>query len=329
MMGFSYPYLLILLILVPVYLWLRARWHNRELKSLRVFVRPVLWDRVRISPPPSRILSRIMWAAAFSLLVVALSGPKWGTTEAVVSTGGKNLVIALDVSQSMASRDEVPSRLERAAEEIGRLAEQLEDVRMALVLFSGSSRLAVPLTLDREFLLGRIPADPWSNPDIPPGTRLGDMVSLMGSVLPDMDLEASLGMIFSDGGFHDYAIESAVQAASRYGMRLITVGVGGPLDVPVPSPEGGVLVEASGDTVRTSLEEEPLRELAERSGGVYTRLSGSDDLVSITGSFLEMLSGRNSELASGGSTGHRRYQYFLAAALLLTVAAIVLERRGK
>lgn len=328
-MSFSYPYLLILLILVPLYLWLRARWHGREIKSLRIFVRPVLWDRVRINPPPSRMLSRIVWATGFSLLVVALSGPNWGTTEAVVSTGGKNLVIALDVSASMASRDEVPSRLERAAEEIARLAEELEDVRMALILFSGSSRLAVPLTLDREFLLGRLPSDPWSNPDIPPGTRLGDMVRLMGSVLPDMDLEASLGMIFSDGGFHDYAIESAVQAASDHGMRLITVGAGGPLDVPVPSPEGGVLVESSGDTVRTRLEEEPLRELAERSGGVYTRLSGSDDLVSITGSFLELISGRNSELATGGSTGKRRYQYFLAAALLLIGTAMVLERKGK
>lgn len=327
-MSFNYPYLLLLLLLVPLYLWLRARWHSREMKALRVFVRPVLWDRVAISPPPSRSISRILWSLVIAFLVVGLSGPTWGRTEAVVSTGGKNLVVALDVSQSMASLDEMPSRLARASREIERLSDELRDVRIALVLFSGSSRLAVPLTLDREFLSGRLPTDPWSSPDILPGTRLGDMVQLMGSSLPDMDLEASIGIIFSDGGFHDYAVESAVDAASRYGMRLITVGVGGPVEVPVPTGEGGVLVEASGDTVMTILEEGSLGELAERTGGVYLRLSGPDDLVSITRSFLESISSRNSELATGGSTGKRRYQYFLGAALLLAGVSMVLERRG-
>lgn len=327
-MSFNYPFLLLLLLIVPVYLWFRARWHSREMKTLRVFVRPVLWDRVMISPPPSRLLSRILWALVLSLLVISLSGPTWGRTEAVVSTGGRNLVIALDVSQSMASMDEMPSRLVRASGEIERLAGELPDVRVALVLFSGSSRLAVPLTLDREFLSSRLPMDPWSNPDIVPGTRLGDMVQLMGSSLPDMDLEASLGMIFSDGGFHDYAVESAVDAASRYNMRLITVGVGGPVEVPVPARDGGVLVDAPGDTVTTTLEESSLQELAERTGGVYVRLSGPDDLVSITRSFLENISARNSELATGGSTGKRQYQYFLGAALILAGAALILERRG-
>jgi Ca-activated chloride channel family protein len=327
-MGFSYPFLLLLLLLVPLYLWLRARWHSRELKNLRVFVRPVLWDRVVISPPPARTVSRTLWAISLALLVVAISGPTWGRTSAVVSTGGRNLVVALDVSQSMASQDEAPSRLERAVGEIERLAGELRDVRVALVLFSGSSRLAMPLTLDREFLSDRLPADPWSNPDIIPGTRLGDMVELMGSSLPDMDLEANLGMVFSDGGFHDYAVESAVDAASKYNMRLITVGVGGPIDVTVPAEGGGVLLQAPGDTVRTRLEEDSLRELAERTGGTYVRLSGPDDLVSITRSFLDYMSSMNSELATGGSTGSRRYQYFLAAAILLIAAAIALERRG-
>jgi|GEM_PF-446079 len=328
MIGFNYPFLLLLLLLIPLYLWLRAKWHNRELKALRTFVRPVLWDRVMISPPPARTVSRTIWATAFSLLVVSLSGPTWGRTGAVISTGGKNLVIALDVSQSMASMDEAPSRLERASAEIAGLADELRDVRIALVLFSGSSRLAVPLTLDRQFLSSRLPTDPWSNPDIVPGTRLGDMVQLMGSSLPDMDLEANLGIIFSDGGFHDYAVESAAEAASEYSMRLITVGVGGPIEVTVPDSDGGVLMSAPRDTVRTRLVEEPLMELAERTEGTYVRLSGSDDLVGITRAYLEHISGRNSELATGGSTRKRRFQYFLAPALLLIAAGLILERRG-
>ena len=327
-MTFGYPFLLLLLLVIPLYWWLRVKWYNTELKLLRVFVRPVLWERVRITPPPSRILSRILWTTALALSITALSSPTWGKSSAIISTGSKNLVIALDVSQSMASIDEMPSRIGRAASEIRRLAEDLDDVRIALVIFSGSSRLASPLTLDREFLISRLPENVWSNSDIIPGTRLSDMVKLMVSTLPDMDLEASLGIIFSDGGFHDYATESAASEANRHGMNLLTVGVGGPIEVPIPRDEGGLLLDARGDTVRTSLEESSLQDLAENTGGIYVRLSGTDDLVSIVKAFLEHISAENSKLATGGSTTTRRYQYFLLPALLLFVAAVILERRG-
>lgn len=327
-MGFNYPFLLLLLLFIPLYWWLRVKWHNTELKVLRLFVRPVLWERVRILPPPSRLLSRILWTTGLALSITALSSPTWGRSSAITSTGSKNLVIAVDVSQSMASMDEMPSRIARAASEIRKLAEELDDVRIALVLFSGSSRLASPLTLDREFLISRLPDNVWSNPDIIPGTQLGDMVKLMVSALPEMDLEASLGIIFSDGGFHDYSIESASEAANRHGMNLITVGVGGPIEVPIPNEEGGLLLDAAGDTVRTILEEGSLLELAENTGGVFVPLSRTDDLVSIVRAFLEHISAENSELATGGSTAIRRYQYFLLPALLLFTAAVILERRG-
>ncbi len=327
-MDFQYPFLLILLLFVPLYWWLRIKWHNSELKVLRLFVRPVLWDKVRITPPPSRLFSRILWTIAFTLSITAISGPSWGRSSAITSTGGKNLVIALDVSQSMASMDEMPSRIARAATEIDRLAEELDDVRVALIIFSGSSRLASPLTLDRQFLMDRLPDNVWSNPDIIPGTQLGDMVDLMISTLPEMDLETSLGIIFSDGGFHDYAVESAAATALHNGMNLITVGVGGPLEVPVPSEQGSVLLSADGDTVRTSLEEESLRELAEKTEGVYIPLAETDDLSSIVKAYLDHISAHNNDLTAGGSTTTRMYQYFLAPALLLFAAAIILERRG-
>jgi len=328
-MSFQYPFFLLLLLIIPLYWWLRVKWHNTELKLLRIFVRPVLWERVQITPPPSRFLSRILFCTAMAFSITALSSPTWGTSSAIISTGSKNLVIALDVSQSMASLDEMPSRIGRAASEIKRLAEELVDVRIALVIFSGSSRLASPLTLDKEFLMNRLPENTWNSSDIVPGTKLADMVKLMVSTLPEMDLEASLGIIFSDGGFHDYATESAASEANRHGMNLVTVGVGGPIEVTIPDEEGGILLDAQGDSVRTSLEEESLQELAEKTGGIYVRLSGTDDLVSIVKAFLEHISTENSELATGGSTTTRRYQYFLGPALLLFAAALILERRGE
>lgn len=328
-MGFQHPFLLLLLLLAPVYWWLRIKWFNSEMKFLRVFVRPVLWDRVRIHPPPERSFSLILWVTGLILSVVALSGPTWGKSSAIVSTGGKNLVIALDISQSMSSLDEAPSRIVRANAEIRRLIEELDDVRIALVIFSGSSRLASPLTLDREFLLSRLPDDTWSNSDIARGTQLGNLVDVMVSALPEMYLEARLGIVFSDGGFHDYATASAIETAKANNMRLLTLGVGGPVEMTIPLENGGVLLDTAGDTVKTVLEEGSLMELALETGGIYLPLSRTDDLSSIVQVFLEHISDENDELATGGSTSTRRYQYFLGAALLFFSLAIVLERKGK
>ncbi len=328
-MGFQHPFLLLLLLLAPVYWWLRIKWFNSEMKLLRVFVRPVLWDRVRIKPPPERSFSIILWVSGLILSVVALSGPTWGQSSAITSTGGKNLVIALDISQSMSSLDEAPSRIVRANAEIRRLIEELDDVRIALVIFSGSSRLASPLTLDREFLLSRLPDNTWSNSDIARGTQLGNLVDVMVSALPEMDLETRLGIVFSDGGFHDYATASAVETAKANNMRLLTLGVGGPVEMTIPLQNGGVLLDTAGDTVRTVLEEESLIELALETGGIYLPLSRTDNLSSIVQGFLEHISYENGELAAGGSTSTRRYQYFLGTALLFFSLAIVLERKGK
>jgi Ca-activated chloride channel homolog len=326
-MGFERPLLLALLLLAPLHWWLRTRWLELEMKRLRTFVRPVLWDRVCIEPPPSRLLSRSLWTAGLASLALAMAGPTWGTTGALSSTGGKNLVIALDVSQSMGSLDEMPSRLGRAAVEIARLAGELDDVRMALVIFSGTPRLAVPITMDSGFLISRIPTDPWSASDIAPGTRLEDVVQTMLSALPQMDLEARLGIIFSDGGFHDYSVAGAVDAASSGGMRLISVGMGGPLEVTVPGRDGSILVNA-GDTVRTALDPSAMRELAEGTGGAYLALSDTDDLPGLVRGYLDQLAESNSELAAGGSTSARRYQIFLGGAVMLFLCAVIMERRG-
>ncbi len=326
-MTFDRPYLLILFALIPLYWLFRVKFRQIELKKLRTFVRPVLWEKVGITQPPSRLLSRALWTCGLILLVFALSDPRWETEQALVSSGGRNLVIALDVSQSMASQDEIPSRLGRAVIEIRKIALEFENTRIALILFSGSSRLAVPLTLDREYIYSRLPFQAGMTTDLRSGTRLSDVVEMMATTLPDMDLEASLGIIFSDGGFQDYSVSRATDAAVQNGMRIITVGMGSPLEVPVPDPSGNLIVDAKGDTVRTTLNSEPLIQLAEGTDGVYMRLSQTEDVPATIESYLDLLSLHNSDLTAGGATAGRKYQWFIGGALLLFGAALILEKR--
>lgn len=326
-MALDRPLLLLLALTGPAWWFLRARWLDSETKRLREFVRPALWDRVEMMPPPPRTASRILWSLALCLWAVAAAGPRWGAGAAFTAGGGDNVAIALDVSASMASADEVPSRLGRASAEILRLMDRFRGVRFSLVLFSSRARLAVPGTLDSGFLASRLPRTPWEETGLPPGTELGTMVDAMIASLPGEELETRTGVIFSDGGFHDFSVERSVEAARQAGLRLVCAGVGGLDSVPLPSADGGFRIAPDGDTLATALVEEPLRELAERTGGFYVRLSGTDDFPSLLDTLID-LSRSDLESRVEGAASGRRFQIFLAAGLALVLVALALEARG-
>jgi Ca-activated chloride channel family protein len=323
MVSFEHPWVLLSLLAVPLLGLLRVAAARRERKRLRRFVRPSLWNRVGISRPSVRPLSTALWLASLTAALLALAGPMWGLEEAVGTGGGSNLVVAVDVSTSMASRDMAPSRLGRAKAVVGRLAEELSDTRFAVVLFSERARLAVPLTMDREFLLRRIPGSPYDVGDLPGGTRLQNLVDVMAAVLPDMELESSAALILSDGGFHDYSARSAAARALDAGMSVSAVGIGGRDSVPVPDGRGGVLV-ASGDTVRTALNPDPLRELARATGGLY--LEAAEDHRLPEG--IRSLLGRAEDGGGEAMAPARRFHLLTLAAVLLAAGAWAAERRG-
>ncbi len=323
-MEFQRPWMVILALAGPLYWWLRLRWLRVDEKRLRRFVRPVLWERMGISAPSQHKVSRILISVAIVLLALGAAGPVWGTSPAYIPGGGANVVFALDVSRSMWSDDETPSRLGRSAIEIRRIIRAMPETRFSLVLFSGHARLAVPITLDNDFILERIPSGPADAVSLPEGTALNNLVDVMATALPDMDMEARVGIIFSDGGFHDYTLNDAINEAHDRRMALVTIGTGGDSPVSVPGDNGPLIWQ--GDTVKTVLEEEWLQELAEETGGFYTRISEAGDL---TGPINELLnrSSAQADADIAGAAGARRFQFFIGAALLLIMLAALWERR--
>ncbi|MEA3265684.1 MAG: VWA domain-containing protein, partial [Candidatus Fermentibacteria bacterium] len=213
--------------------------------------------------------------------------------------------------------------LGRSAIEIRRIIRAMSGTRFSLVLFSGHARLAVPITLDNDFILDRIPSGAADAVSLPEGTTLSNLVDVMATALPDMDMEARVGIIFSDGGFHDYTLNDAIDQAHHRNMALITIGTGGDSPVSVPGENGPMIWQ--GDTVKTVLEEEWLQELAEETGGFYTRISEAGD---ITGPIEELLhrSSAQADADIAGAAGARRFQFFIGGALLLMLAAALLER---
>lgn len=225
------------------------------------------------------------WKSAFTvvavgLIALSLAGPRFGTKLKEFKREGVDLVIALDVSQSMLAEDVLPNRLTRAKYEIGKLLDKLQGDRVGLVLFAGDAFVQCPLTLDYSAV--RLFLDIAAPSQIPtPGTDFGAALNKTVQVFtggankdnPDADHTKAL-LIVSDGENHA-PIDDAVKAAKDAKLVIFATGVGEADGVPVPVYQRGRRVgfkkDKDGNTVLTRLEEDRLQELSE--GGGYFRIT--------------------------------------------------------
>ncbi len=220
-----------------------------------------------------------------ALLVAALAGPRFGTQMRAVEQKGVDLVIALDVSQSMQAEDVPPSRLERAKNEIKRLLDRLSGDRVGLVLFAGDGFVQAPLTTDYDAI--RLFLD-IAGPDLmpTPGTDFGAALdaarqafdaarapSDTTSSVPEPRTQALL--VVSDGENHEGDVAPLRQTAQDQNIRLFAAGIGGTEGTTIPiyrdGQQVGVKEDRQGRVVRTRLHADVLRSLAQN--GAYFRIA--------------------------------------------------------
>jgi len=278
---------------------------------------------------PRAALGRLFAGLGLAALLVALAGPLVGQREETVLASGADVMVALDVSASMAATDVKPSRLGRAVHRIETLLEALPGHRVGLVIFAGDAFLAVPLTRDHGAV--RLYLD---------AVRVG-MVPHPGSSLEAAVTRAVVGfgegpggralVLFSDGEATAGDSEAAVARARRSGVTALTVGMGGTAGVPIPllGPEGrfaGYKRDRQGKMVTTRLEPDALATLADRTGGSFfvSSLEGGEvaDMARAIAT-MEQGEARTESLARPDN----RYQWPLALAVVLLLGGLILPPR--
>ncbi len=295
--------------------------HRRRRARLHHFGSPEALRRLGppdVARPPVRRATRI-GVAAFAL-ALALAGPRWGTSIAIVDSEGIDIAIALDASLSMLAEDERPSRLERMKREVRRLRAMAPGDRVALLAFAGRSYILSPLTSDDgalELFLENL--DPTvvgqAGSAIVPPLRQG--IDLLAAATGGADRALVLmsdGEAFDD---RDEALELA-RAAKRAGIFLVTVGFGTPGGAPIPLPETGgadVKRDADGHIVVTRYDDALLRELAEVAGGAFIPAEATDKGTRVRRALADLESVRRAEELRVNRPP--RYQWFLAVALVL------------
>lgn len=321
--GIARPELLALLLLVPLLAALLVLSMRAREAALRVFAggsqlsarsRARLW------------VKSVLLLVAFVSVVVALAGPYVDLRTRGARRLGVDLVLAIDVSQSMATRDVDPDRLRAARHVAQALGEKMLGSRLSLVLFAGQGTVRYPATTDPR-IVGDVLDNSAKGVHLQQGSSLAAAIqSALAAFPPDETARGRAIVLVSDG---EVTLGSSPDVATLQdrGIQLFAVGVGTPSGGQIPTYDAvtgnftGYLRGGDGQPIVSKLDESGLRELATSSGGAYWRYAGDDAVIAELASRLRSLEA--TELVeNAGSVPDEKSQWFVAVA----VVALLLER---
>ena len=252
-----------------------------------------------------------------------LRSPKNGNTG---DRKGVDVMIALDVSNSMLAQDIKPNRLERARQVINKLIDKMDNNRMGLVLFAGQAFLQMPLTGD--LAAARLYVSN-ANPDAVPNqsTVIGDALKLCNTSLDTKEKKYKAVILISDGEGHDENATKAVDELKENGVIVYTVGIGSPQGAPIYDLAlNDFKKDENGVVVISKLNEKDLQDIAAKTGGQYQLFTNAD---AVAGKLYNSLD--NMEKKHIGGTGIRVYntyfQWFVLVAFVLLMLEIIIPER--
>lgn len=325
MMIFANPKFLILLLLVPVIPVVYAILRRLRLSRIRRFGDEQLVKELIPSWSGAKGWVRIvLFSLAFAFFVLGLSRPQIGAKLSQRQTKGSEIMICLDVSNSMLAQDYSPDRLSRAKLAISRLVDKLEGDRIGLIIFAGSSFVQLPVTTD--YISAKMFLSSVNTESIPiQGTAIGDAISTAVRGFSVQSEKSRAIIVITDGENHeDDAVEAAKQA-SEMGIKVYTIGVGSVRGEPIPK-DGDLMKDSNGNIVVTRLDENTLEQIAEAGGGAYIHAGNEEfGLTPIINDLKKMEDEMFNSIVF--EEYDEQFMYFLGIALVLFVIEMLIGDR--
>ena len=331
-MTFGEPDALYLLFALPIMALVAFRASRKRRAAVERLGDPGLIERLsRSVSRRGRRIAYILWFAALAIAILALARPQWGSAVQPVEQRGVQMMVALDVSSSMLTRDVKPDRLTRAKLEIADLLERLKGDEVGLVVFSGSSFVQFPPTFDystaRTFVENAGPESISRE-----GTDLGAAIKTAAAAFDEKRLGQKVILVMTDGESHEGDPVDAAEEAAKRGIVIYTMGFGSPEGEPVPNlnRRGDVIgykLDRAGNTVQSKLDEQTLRQVAREAGGKYYRASADGSATENLVNEIDSLEKASIE-SEVETVGIERFQPFLLAALLALLAAELIPDRA-
>ncbi|HOU68465.1 MAG: VWA domain-containing protein [Paludibacteraceae bacterium] len=276
------------------------------------------------------IFKFIFLMLAYVCVVMAMARPQIGSKRETATRKGIEVVVALDISNSMLAEDLQPNRMERAKQMISRMVDNLNNDKMGLVLFAGKSYIQVPMTSDYRSIKSFLSS---VNPSLIPqqGTAISEAIAMASRTFSKDEKVGRSIIIITDGENHEdnsQELEAAKQA-NKDGIQVNVVGMGSPEGALILLENGDYKKDKSGAPVTTKLDEGRAQSIAEAGNGVYVRADNTNGAVKVLSKELDKIAAGDVSVELY-SEYNEQFQIFLWIALvLLLLEFCVLEKKNR
>ena len=325
----EYLYALVLIPALMLFYWYSRRQRRKALAQFgQKEILAVLMPNASSVRPAIKFTVLLL---ALASTIIAIARPQFGSQLKTVKREGIELIIALDVSNSMLAEDIQPNRLERSKRAISQLVDKLSDDKIGLIVFAGEAYTQLPITSDyvsAKLFLNSI------SPQIVPtqGTAIGAAIELGIKSFTPQFVGNKVIIVITDGENHEDDAASAATQAAEQGIIVHAIGMGLPKGALIPdfsNGQKGFKKDNKGNTIVTKLDEPMLQRIAQAGKGIYIRANNTQ--VGLNTLFNEVNKMEKTEMESQIYADYdEKFQYFLGLALfLILLDFILLERKNK
>ncbi len=318
------------LITIPVFVIAYIIYTKRKRRQLLEFGDQELI--AQLMPDASK--SRPIWKfslliVALALLIIAGARPQYGQKETTVKRQGIEVMIALDISNSMLAEDVAPNRLDRAKQMLSKMIDNMVDDKVGLVVFAGEAFTQLPITCDyvsAKMFLNTI------TPNLIPtqGTAIGAALQTAITSFGATESEAGRAIILiTDGENHEDDAIAAAQKAQELGIQVFVVGIGKPEGSPIPKPgTNDYFKDRSGQVVVSRLNEEMCQQIAEAGNGIYVRCDNTNTAMRALQQGMEHIATAELESTVYADYNEQYQSFVLIALLLIAIEFFILSRKN-
>ena len=280
MFRFAHPEFLYLLFVLPALLVFYVYTRRLRRKALRRYGNPELLAELMPEVSSKRHhLKFWLLFGAIAMVIIVMAGPQFGSKLETVKRQGVEIMVCLDVSNSMLAEDVQPNRLAKAKQMLSRLTDDFTNDKLGLIVFAGDAFTQLPITSDyvsAKMFLSSI------NPSMvsTQGTAIGAAINLaMRSFTPSETSDKAIILITDGENHEDNAVEAAAAAAEK-GIHVNIIGMGDPKGSPIPIDENSnYMKDREGNVVITKLNEQMCQEIAAAGHGIYARADNTNSAL--------------------------------------------------
>ena len=329
MFRFEEPTYLYLLLLLPLLAALFLYSNYRRRKAIKKFGDPELM--AQLMPDASKYRPDVkFWIVfvAIGLFAVLLARPQFGSRLETVKRQGIEVIIALDISNSMLAKDVQPSRLQKAKRLVSQLVDKMENDKVGMIVFAGDAFTQLPITSDyisAKMFLETIDPSLISKQ----GTALGAAINLSTRSFTPMEGVGRTVILITDGENHEDGALEAAKAAVEKGIKINVLGVGMPEGAPIPIPgSNDYRRDREGNVVVTKLNEQMCQEIAQVGQGIYVRVDNSNAAQNAITKEINKLAKADVETQVYTEFNEQFQAIAWIILLLLLVEMLILERKN-